>query len=112
MKTSLRVLLFTLICCIGAPDLPAAPKPSATPSREENVIESVSANSVTVITQVIAGSGKILQKKNSKTFAITNFTEIVMNGQRASASELKPGMRVSVTAGTDPKQAARINANG
>ena len=59
-----------------------------------------------------AGGRRVLQKKNSRTLAITRFTEINVNGRGATVVDLKRGMRVSVIAGTDPTQAARINANG
>ena len=41
---------------------------------------------------------------------ITQFTEITVNGRKATAAELKPGMTVNVTLGTDPSKASRINA--
>jgi len=64
-----------------------------------------------VAVQTLSGTGK-LQDQTSRTFAITQFTEINVNGQRATVADLKPGMKVSVTAGMDPSQAARISANG
>jgi hypothetical protein len=38
------------------------------------------------------------------------FTEINVNGRRATAAELKPGMTVTAVLGTDPTKASRINA--
>ena len=43
---------------------------------------------------------------------MTQFTEINVNGLRATAADLKPGMAVNVTIGMDPSQASRINASG
>jgi hypothetical protein len=75
-------------------------KPSPTPSQAPT-IASVTGNSITV-----------MEAKVSKTLTITQFTEITVNGQRATAAELKPGMIVSVTLGTDPTRASRITATG
>lgn len=75
-------------------------KPSPTPSQAPT-IASVTANSITVS-----------EGKTAKTLTITQFTEITVNGVRATAADLKPGMNVSVTLGTDPTKANRINATG
>lgn len=71
------------------------------PPPPPTLISSVSGSAITV------GDGKV-----TKTYAITQFTEIYVNGQRGAAADLKPGMVVSVTLGTDPSQASRINASG
>ena len=117
MKKWFVFLLFLLALVrigIGPISLEAAgikAPPTPTPSHQETIIESVSAKLLTVMTQTLSSKGKVLQK-TSKAFAISPFTEVNVNGQRATVAELKPGMKVSVTAGTDSKQAARINANG
>src|SRR6186997_682758 len=80
----------------GASKKKATPAPVQTP-----VISSVSATSIT-----------ITEGKTAKTLGITSFTEITVNGQKATAAELKPGMNVNVTLGTDPTKASRINATG
>jgi len=54
----------------------------------------------------------VAEDKNAKTLGITQFTEITVNGVKATAADLKPGMNVTVTLGTDPTKAARINATG
>ena len=66
----------------------------------------------TTITGVTANSVTISEAKVAKTLAITQFTEINVNGRRATAADLKPGMTVTVTLGTDPSAASRINATG
>ncbi len=43
---------------------------------------------------------------------MTQFTEINVNGQRATVADLRPGMVVNVTMDTDPTRASRINASG
>ncbi|MFL6584017.1 MAG: hypothetical protein ACJ8KU_05825 [Chthoniobacterales bacterium] len=47
-----------------------------------------------------------------RTFTVTSFTEITLNGQRASLPDLKAGMTVDVSMGPDPLQARRITATG
>jgi hypothetical protein len=76
-------------------------KPSPPPLIKVPTISAVTANSITVT-----------DAKVTKTLTITQFTEIIVNGQRATAAELKPGMTVSFTLGTDPTKASRINATG
>jgi len=47
----------------------------------------------------------------TKTLLISQFTEVKVNGQKATALDLKPGMRVTEMAlGADPTVASRINA--
>jgi hypothetical protein len=82
-----------------------------TPSHQETIISNVTPTLITVTTQTVSSKGKVLAK-TSRSFVITKFTEINVNSQRATVADLKPGMKVSVTAGTDASQAARINANG
>ena len=48
--------------------------------------------------------------KTTKTYTITNLTEVTYNGELAKVSDLKPGMRVVVTVGMDPANADRIAA--
>jgi len=64
------------------------------------------------ISSVTATSITIMEEKIAKTLTITQFTEINVNGQRATSAALKPGMTVTVTLGTDPTKASRINASG
>jgi hypothetical protein len=66
----------------------------------------------TVIASVTPQSITINEDKLTKTFAITQFTEITLNGQRASVNDLKPGMSVTVALGGDPSKASRIDAGG
>ena len=76
-------------------------KATPVPAYHQPVISSVTGNAITVS-----------DKNTARTFTITQFTEITVNGQRASIADLKPGMTVSITLGTDPSRAARINATG
>jgi len=76
-------------------------KKKTTPPPQPTLISNVSGNAITVS-----------DDKITRTFVMTQFTEINVNGQRATVADLKPGMVVNVTIGTDPTRASRINANG
>lgn len=52
----------------------------------------------------------ISEQSGAKTYTITQFTEVNVNGQRATPADLKPGMTVSVTL-SDPSRVSRINAS-
>lgn len=89
--------ILTMSPAFGASKKKASPPPLI----KSPTISSVTATSITVS-----------EEKVTKTFTITQFTEINVNGQRATVAELKPGMTVSITMGTDPTKASRINATG
>ena len=74
-------------------------KPASPPMIQSPTIAAVTADSITV-----------KQAQVTKTLAITQFTEINVNGRKATAAELKPGMIVNVTIGIDATRASRINA--
>jgi hypothetical protein len=76
-------------------------KKAPPPEKHETVITNVTANAIT-----------ITDSKTTKTLTVTQFTEINVNGQRATMSDLNPGMTVSVILGTDPTRASRISAVG
>jgi hypothetical protein len=76
-------------------------KATPAPAYQQPVISSVKGNAITVS-----------DAKTTRAFTITPFTEINVNGQRANAADLKPGMTVNVTIGLDPSHASRINAEG
>ena len=65
-----------------------------------------------VIASVVGNTITVSEEKTARTFIITQFTEITVNGQRAAVADLKPGMTVSVTIGVDPTRASRVNATG
>ncbi len=88
--------IVTATSAFGGGKKKATPPPVHSP-----VISSVSANTVTVT-----------EDKTVRTFTISLFTEITLNGQRARAADLKPGMIVTITLDTDPSRASRINATG
>ncbi len=99
-------ILRPLACAIilifsAAPAFSGGPKKKATPIPVIN----------TTISSVSADSISISQGNVSKTFTITRFTEITSGGQKVTAADLRPGMTVSVTMGTDPKVAGRIAAS-
>jgi hypothetical protein len=86
--------------------------PTPVPTHPETVISAVTASAVTVTVQTVSDKGGKVLDKTSRAYAVTKFTEINVNGQRASIADLKPGMKVTVTIGADSSQAARIVANG
>lgn len=63
-------------------------------------IESISADSIS-----IKGA------KDAKTYKITKDTVFTYKGKTVKADEVKTGMRVSVSAGTDPAVAARVTVD-
>ena len=65
-----------------------------------------------VISSVTGNTITVSEEKTARTFIITQFTEINVNGQRAAVADLKPGMTVSVTLGVDPTRVSWINATG
>ena len=91
-----RVILLIAVLASSVSSGFAKRRPAA--RRHQTLISSVSANSIT-----------IEEDNGPKTFAITAFTEVFVNEQRASAAQLKPGMRVSVTL-DDPTRLHRIKA--
>jgi len=105
MRTLAVSIVFTWVLLqILAPDpgLAAGRKRKAPPPEQHDpVIASVTANSITVTKQ-----------KETRTFIVTPFTEINVNGQKGTIADLKPGMRVNVTIGIDPTCAGRIVASG
>jgi len=105
MKESLFLLLVavctTLAVITATPAFGGSKKKKATPAYHPPIISSVTGNAITVS-----------EEKTTRTFIITQFTEINVNGQRATIVDLKPGMTVSVTIGMDPTRASRVVATG
>jgi hypothetical protein len=71
-------------------------KPKATP--HPTAISAVTGNTITVTDQ-----------SSTKTVTVTQFTEITVNGQKATLADLKPGMTVSLAL-SSPTQASRVTA--
>jgi hypothetical protein len=102
MRNRLLVVVWILLAAITfTPAFGKGKKKKATPAHQQPVIANVTANAITVSEQ-----------NTARTFMVTQFTEITVNGQRANIGDLKPGMTVNVTIGVDPSRAARINATG
>ena len=85
-KTLLSVALAALVSLTPGFVLAAGKRKYTPPPIHETKITSVSATSIT-----------ISEDKNTKTLTINQFTEITLNGAKATAADLKPGMRVSIT---------------
>jgi len=104
MKKRLFVVVSVLVGLIViAPASGKGRKKKATPvpAYHGPVISSVTGNAITVS-----------DAKTTRTFIVTQFTEINVNGQKATIADLKPGMTANVTMATDPSRASRINAEG
>ena len=100
-KSSSSLLVAALLITVTLTHAFGASKKKKAPERHDTVIASVTGNSVTLI-----------DDKTTRTLTITQFTEINVNGQRATVADLNPGMTVTFALGTDPTKASRINATG
>jgi hypothetical protein len=101
---AISVVFTCALIQILAPDpgLAAGRKKKVSPPEQQDpVISNVTANSITVTNQ-----------KETRTFIVTPFIEINVNGQKGTIADLKSGMRVNVTIGVDPTRAGRIVASG
>ncbi len=94
---SVLIAIFTTTSAFGGGKKKTTPPSQPQPT----LISGVSGNAITVS-----------DDKITRTFVITQFTEINVNGQRATIADLKSGMVVTVTIAPDPTRASRINANG
>ena len=103
MKSKLVVILFILLAALVTTPSFAGRKKKASPAPKYQtpVISSVTGNTITVT-----------QEKLTRAYTITRFSEVMVNGQKATIADLKPGMVVSVTIGVDPTQASRVVATG
>jgi hypothetical protein len=104
MKNKLFIFVSLLLVAVVAGPVSAKgkkKKATPTPAYHQPVIVNVTGNAITVTDQ-----------NGTRTFTVTRFTEINVNGQRATLADLKPGMTATVTIGTDPTHASRINAEG
>ena len=101
----LRFTVLSLaVALLGAGAASAADKKKKkeTPEPIISTIAAINGNSVDINTGT-----------TTKTLKVSQFTEVRVNGQKASAADLKPGMTVSeVALGADPSVASRINAAG
>jgi hypothetical protein len=95
---SMMIALGTLTSAFGAGTKTYRP-PKAAPTPPPPTISSVTPNSVSVS-----------DRTGTRAFTITQFTEISVNGQKAKTADLKPGMIINVTIGTDATRASRIVA--
>jgi hypothetical protein len=98
-----RILALTIICGLLAlsPAFAGSKKKTAPAAVQAPTITSVTASSVT-----------FSEGKTAKTVGISQFTEITVNGMKGTAADLKPGMTVNVSLGTDASKATRIVATG
>jgi hypothetical protein len=90
-------VLFALLLFVPV-DFAVAKRHPPAARRHQTLISSISPTSLT-----------IQEDSGPKTFAITPYTEVVVNEQRASVAQLRRGMRVSVTL-VDPTHLRQIKA--
>src|SRR4051794_34191024 len=89
---TLPIIVAALFVALANPAAAAQRKGKAKPAETHaTTIASVTPQSITV-----------QEDKVTKTFTITQFTEITVNGQRATVAQLQPGMSVTVALGGDP----------
>jgi hypothetical protein len=101
-RFSFFVLTFAALALVGSGEaFGAGKKKKEVPLPKAPVIASVTPTAITVT-----------EDKATKTYTITQFTEINVNGQKATVADLKAGMVANVTIGMDPSKAGRINATG
>jgi hypothetical protein len=99
MKYRFLLPLIAMLAMLATPAFAAAKKKPTPAPVVGPTITAVTANTVT-----------ISEKSVARTFTINQFTEINVNGRRATVADLKPGMAASITIGTDATKLARINA--
>lgn len=99
MKTFVIHAVYILAMMFVSTVVAGGKKKAKVPEHHDTVIEKVTADSITID-----------QEKVTKSFKITQFTEVTLRGRKAVVTDLQPGMRVSVTMGGDASVASRITA--
>lgn len=95
----LRLLLCTFVICgFVAPSFAKTTKKATPALTHEPVISNVSGNTITVT-----------DDKSARAINVSSVTEVIVNGQKATVADLKPGMAVSLTL-SSPTQASRVVA--
>ena len=62
----------------------------------------------TTITAVTADTVTVTDQQTTRALTVTPFTDIFLDGQKATVAQLKPGMKVSVVLASTPTQARRL----
>jgi hypothetical protein len=83
----------------------------ATAAKERAIILAATTNQINTISKVDSSSIIVKTPAAISTYRITAKTQIDFKGKPARISDLKTGMRVEVTAATDPQVADRISAD-
>jgi len=95
----LRFLLCAILTCgIAAPCFAKVTKKSTPAPIHEPTITNVSGNTITVT-----------DDKSARAINVSSVTEVIVNGQKGTVADLKPGMTVALTL-SGPTQASRIVA--
>ena len=101
LNATSAIILF-LVIALAIP-LNLSAKGKGTPKKQDPVVHDT-------VSQVDDTSITVAGKKDSKTYAITSFTEINVDGQHATAKSIQVGMLVMVGADSNGK-ATLINAH-
>jgi hypothetical protein len=83
----------------------------AKPAQERAIILAATTHQEHTISKIDSSSLIVKTPTAITTYRINAKTQIEFKGKPAKLSDLKTGMRVEVTAGTDPQVAERINAD-
>lgn len=102
MKRIICSLLLSVVALVVAmPSVSHAAAAKKTPiPPKHTVIATISSDSITIDTG-----------RTTKTYKIDKFTRLSFGGKTVTAGDLKPGMRVSVTQGSDKEVASVITAS-
>jgi hypothetical protein len=95
---SVFALLIVLLAPMAHARGRARKKRTPAPTPHAIVISRIGTNSITVT-----------DENTTKTVTVTQFTEIIVNGRRATFADLKPGMEVSLGL-SSPTVASRVTA--
>src|SRR3954469_7052453 len=112
MKTRLSIFALALVALAATPTLGLARGSSSNSSfgnSSNNKKFKPPEHHETTIATVTADSITISEDKTKLTYPITKFVEVTIDGQKATAADLKPGMLVSVTK-ADQTRLSRITA--
>jgi hypothetical protein len=104
MRNIRLLIVILLLAGTALPAFAAGHRPS------KNAKAKTPENHETIIASATPTELKVTEDKETKTFVLTQFTEITLDGKRVTSAELKPGLKVSVTLGSDPTHLSRVAA--
>lgn len=108
MKTRLSILSVALVASLALPSLAFAKGSNSSFGGKNAKIKAPEHHETTIAT-VTADQITVSQDKTKVTYSMSKFTEVTIDGQKATAADLKPGMLVSVTK-ADQTRLSRVTA--